>query len=677
MGLMLLCRTGFADEGMWTFNNFPGEKVQASYGFTPSADWLKQVRLSSVRLGNGCSGSFVSKDGLILTNHHCVHGCVQQLSTKRSDLVENGFFAKRTQDELRCPGLEVSQLVEMHDVTERVQAATKDKTGEAYTDARRAVIADIEQACAKSDKVRCDVVSLYQGGRFELYTYRRYQDVRLVFAPEVGVAFFGGDPDNFNFPRYNLDFGFLRAFDEGQPAPTENYLAWSRAGPEEGALTFVSGHPGSTQRLLTVAQFAYQRDVALPERLMELSELRGRLHEMGRRSKESERIARSALLHAENGFKAFKGRREALVDTAFFSEKAIAEQELQARVKADPKLSAQVGDAWGEIARAMAKGRDMRFELHYQEYHQGYGSKLLNMALTLVRWSAEKTKNNAERLPEYGQARQPALQASLFSTAPVYPELEITMLAFGLERMRRELGPDHTFVKEVLGAESPQSLAERLVKKSRLSKVKVRKQLFEADATTLAASNDPMIQLARILDTYGRAGRKRYETEVVSVVHRASERIAAARFALLGDSVYPDATSSLRLSYGTVSGFPHLGVPVAPFTDFAGMVARATGKPPFALPKVFAREMKAIDKKQRLNFVTTNDIIGGNSGSPVISADRELVGLVFDGNIYSLGGAYGFDARVNRTVAVHSGAIIEALDKVYGAQRLVLELNPK
>ncbi|CAN0564409.1 unnamed protein product, partial [Laminaria digitata] len=282
------------------------EKVEASYGFSPSAEWLEHVRLSSVRTGRGCSGSFVSKDGLILTNHHCIHTCIQQLSTKRSDLVEAGFFAARTKDERRCPNFEISQLVEISDVTEKVLAATKGKTGEAYTNARKAVVAQLEGACTTSDKVRCDVVSLYRGGRYNLYTYRRYQDVRLVFAPEVGVAFFGGDPDNFNFPRYNLDFGLLRAFDDGKPAKVQHHLQWSKKGPDEGSLVFVSGHPGSTQRLLTVAQLAYQRDTALPERLMSLAELRGRLHEMGRRSAENERIARRTLLGVENGFKALK-----------------------------------------------------------------------------------------------------------------------------------------------------------------------------------------------------------------------------------------------------------------------------------------------------------------------------------------------------------------------------------
>jgi len=661
---------------MWTFDDFPAEKVEASYGFSPSAEWLEHVRLSSVRTGRGCSGSFVSKDGLILTNHHCIHTCIQQLSTKRSDLVEAGFFAARTKDERRCPNFEISQLVEIGDVTDKVLAATKGKTGEAYTNAKKAVVAQIEGACTTSDKVRCDVVSLYRGGRYHLYTYRRYQDVRLVFAPEVGVAFFGGDPDNFNFPRYNLDFGLLRAFDDGKPAKVQHHLQWSKKGPDEGSLVFVSGHPGSTQRLLTVAQLAYQRDTALPERLMSLAELRGRLHEMGRRSAENERIARRTLLGVENGFKALKGRREALADSAFFAKKARAEESLQAKVKADPKLSKQVGDAWGEIARAQAKARDMRYDLRYQEYHRGFGSRLLRIAHTLVRWSDEKSKPNAERLPEFGQARSARVKASLFSKAPIYPQLEVTMLAFSLEQLRRDLGPDHAFVREVLGKYSPQRLAERLVKGTRLAKVEQRKTLYEADAKTLQASKDPMIQLARVLDRHGRVVRKKYETEVESVITRASERIAAARFALLGLSVYPDATSSLRLSYGTVAGFEHLGQEVTPFTHFAGLEARVTGQAPFALPKKFKARRSKISGSQPLNFVTTNDIIGGNSGSPIINEAGDLVGLVFDGNIYSLGGAYGFDERINRTVAVHSGAIIEALDKVYGAQRLVEELAP-
>lgn len=675
--LALLVTPGLAraDEGMWTFDDFPAARVKEAYGAAPDAAWLERVRLSSVRLGNGCSGSFVSDEGLVLTNHHCALGCVQQLSTKRLNLVEAGFSARRRGDERRCPGLEINQLTKITDVTERVFAALEGKSQKAFADAKKATIAEIEKACATSEAVRCDVVSLYRGGRYHLYEYRRYDDVRLAFAPPLASAFFGGDPDNFEFPRYNLDFAFLRAYEGNKPVKTPHFLKWRAEGPKAGELVFVSGHPGSTERQLTAAQLAYQRDYALPELLMTLSELRGYLSQFSLQSKESARTAKSLLFRMENAYKAFSGRRLALVDDAFFAEKAQAEAELQRKVAADPKLRAQVGDAWGEIARAQRVAQDMRFDLRHMEPGRAYFSRLFGYARTLVRWAEERDKPDGERLPGYTEAKRPQLEAGLFAPRPVYPELEILVLTFAFDKMRRELGPDHEFVKAVLQKRSPRSLAEHVVRGSKLADPKVRRRLFGAKDAAILGSKDPMIQLAKVIDPFGRRVEARYENEVESVITKAAERIAAARFALYGTEVYPDATFSLRLSYGTVKGFSHLGATVEPFTTYAGLYARATGEPPFALPKAFEKAKGRIDMDQRLNLVTTNDIIGGNSGSPLIDADGQLVGLVFDGNIYSLGGAYGFDPRVNRTVAVHAGGLLHALERVWRAERLVNELT--
>jgi hypothetical protein len=676
LATLLITAPAQADEGMWTFDGFPAKRVEAAYGFAPDAAWLEHARLASAQVGGGCSGSFVSPSGLVLTNHHCVHRCVQQLSTKKRDLVADGFYARSTKDELRCPGFDVTRLEAITDVTDRVLDATVGLEGEAFQKARTRVVAELEGQCATSDAVRCDVVNLYRGGRYHLYRYHRYADVRLAFAPELQAAFFGGDPDNFNFPRFVLDFALVRAYEDGQPAKVQAWLTTHPAGPEAGDLVFVSGRPGGTKRQLTVAQLAYERDVRLPEQLLQLAELRGRMYGLGQRSAELERITKGTQFGIENAYKALRGRREALVDVAFFAAKAEAEDALRQKVAADPGLKAKVGDAWGEIARAVAVERDLRFALQYQEPPRAHGSRLFGIAWDLVRLAAELPKPNPERLPEYADARLPVRRAQLLSTAPVYPELEIAMLAFHLEAMRRELGADHPFVRAVLAAETPEGLATRVVRGSRLAQVAAREALLKGGQAAVDASKDPMIALVRRLEPWGREVRKRYEAEVESVVTRAAERIAAARFALYGTEQYPDATGTLRLSYGAVEGFPHLGQAVPPFTDFAGLYARATGKPPFDLAPSLAKAKGKLPMGQRMNLVTTNDIIGGNSGSPLLDKGGRLVGLVFDGNIYSLGGDYGFDPRVNRTVAVHIGAILEALRRAYGAGRLADELSP-
>ena len=664
-----------AEEGMWTFDAFPKEAVKSAYKTAPDDAWLERVRLSSVRLAQGCSGSFVSSDGLILTNHHCVLRCVQQLSSEDSDLVTQGFAAPKRDKERRCPAFEVNQLVEITDVTERVQSSLTGKTGKAFQDARKAVTATIEGDCAKSEDNRCDVVSLYRGGLYHLYKYRRYQDVRLAFAPEFASAFFGGDPDNFNFPRYNLDFAFLRVYVDDRPLQVKNWLPWSPAGPKENELVFISGHPGSTNRLLTVAQLEYLRDFQHPETLMTLAELRGRLVRMSTEDEEAARIAKGLKFGVENGFKAYRGRREALVDPVFFDEQRRAETQLREAVQKDPELQKLVKTAWEDIAKATERKRDMRFAVRHIMAPSAYYSKLFGHARTLVRWAEEKEKPNPKRLPEFAEARLPELKAMLLSKAPIYPRLEAEVLAFAFEQVRRELGPDHPFVGTLLANESPRGLAERLVETSKLFDAEERKRLFEGGPSALSESKDPFIVLARRADPEARQARSTYENEVESVIDQASERIARARFEILGTDVYPDATFSLRLSYGKVTGFPHLGEPVKAFTNFAGLYARATGEPPFRLPERFVQKKDKLNLEQPLNFVSTNDIIGGNSGSPVIDAQGQLVGLVFDGNIYSLGGDYGFDERVNRAVSVHSGAMLEALDKGWGLQPLVKELR--
>lgn len=673
VGLAGSASSARADEGMWTFEGFPSERVEEKYGFGPSDEWLDRVRSASLRIANGCSASFVSSRGLVLTNHHCVVSCVQQLSTAEKNLVQTGFYAESPDEETKCPAMEINRLESVTDVTEKVSQATAGKTGEGFVEAKKAAIAQIEKACGgDAEDKRCDVVSLYNGGLYHLYAYRRFQDVRLVFAPSIQIAFFGGDPDNFNFPRYALDAAFLRVYEDGKPFRSREHFAWSKSGPEAGELVFVSGHPGSTSRLDTIAQLEYARDVYYPERLMDLSEEHGLLMEFSRASEEKERIATTRAFRVANALKAFKGRHGALVDETFFRSLVEAEDDFRAKVRADEALWKEYGGAWDAIAEAMERAEAMRFDVRYRERHGGLGSRLLGYAMKLVRWEDEKKKPNPDRLAEFTDSKLPGLKASLGAPRPVYPALEIALLGLNLTQMRRDLGPDDPFVKAVLGPQSPYERAEELVKGSQLGDPEVRMKLFEEGTGDTA---DTMIQIARVIDPYGREIRKKYEREVESVVERNTQKLAAARFHLYGTDIYPDATFSLRLSYGTVRGFPHRGREVEPFTTVRGLYDRATGRDPFRLPEEWVEKKDALDLDQRMNFVSTNDIIGGNSGSPIFNREREVVGVIFDGNIYSLGGDYGFDIRNNRAVSVHSGSIRMALEKVYGARRLVKELG--
>jgi hypothetical protein len=663
------------DEGMWTFDAFPSERVQKLHGFAPDKAWLDHVRLSSLRLGRGCSASIVSKNGLVMTNHHCAEQCLSELSTKAKDLMETGFSARTEEDEPRCPGLEVNQLVAIEDVTARVNAATKDVPEAEFAQKQKAAMSSIEKECGTADDVRCEVVSLYHGGFYHLYRYRRFDDVRLVFAPEFRIAFFGGDPDNFMFPRYDLDVTFVRLYRGGKPVETPDHFAWSAAGPKEGELTFVSGNPYQTQRLLTVAELEYIRDVSMPEGIARLSELRGMLAEFRSLGAEQKRIAHALFFGVENGLKARKGREGALVDKAFFAKKVAEEQALRAFVAADPALAAKAGGAWDAIARAQHDLRDIHEPLDMLEGGQAFESRLFEIARLLVRAADELPKPNAERLREFADSRLPTLKQRLLSTAPIHAELEALTLGWSLGRMREVLGADSAAVRDVLGKDAPRELAAALVKGTKLFDPKVRKALLDGGKAAIDASKDPMIALAKRVDPAARRLRKQNEDTIEAVVKKSSEAIAKAYFAMHGTSTYPDATGTLRLSFGVVKGWVEAGVPVPPFTYIGGAFERDTGKDPFALPKSWLAARAKLRMDTPLDLVTDNDIIGGNSGSPLVDAAGKIVGLVFDGNIHSLGGAYGYDPTDNRTVAVDSAALLAALDRVYGAGRLLGELE--
>ena len=679
LALLLATTTvAHADEGMWTFDNFPRAAVQKAYGFEPDQAWLDHVRLSSVRLALGCSGSFVSPDGLVMTNHHCARRCIQDLSTQQQDLTAKGFYAATRDQERTCPRMEVNQLISIQDVTGRVQKAAGTLSGKAFNDALRAEFASIEKECQTSDRLRCEVVTLYRGGQYQLYTYRRWKkDVRLVFAPEESVAFFGGDPDNFNFPRYDLDVSFLRVYEDGKPLQTPDHFRWSEVGAKEGELTFVSGNPGNSSRLLTVAQLVALRDVLIPLKLERLAQLRGWVDQYQQRSAEARRTSRDELFGVENSYKAWFGRRDTLTDPVFFASKVKAEEALRERIARDPKLAAKYGGAWDAIGKASDLELRMERETTWIRSENKYYSDLFAIARNIVWGTAELKKPNTERFREFSDARLPQTELVTFSKSPIHAELEVELFTLGLTKMREELGADHPYVRKVLGNDSPRQVATRVIRSTKLYDVAVRRALWDGGPAAVEASKDPMIELVRRLDPDMRASRKRYEDEVESVVRKNAGLIARARFELEGTSTYPDATFTARLSYGSVKGWTREdGLEVKPFTDLAGAFTRNTGEEPFDLPPSWLKAKAKLKLTTPFNFTTTNDIIGGNSGSPMLNQKAEIVGLVFDGNLPSLGGDFGYDPRNNRTVAVDSRALVEALGVVYRADRLVRELRP-
>ena len=665
-----------AEEGMWTLTDLPRASLRQRYGFEPSDDWLLHVQRAAVRLGNGCSGSFVSPQGLVMTNHHCAVSCITEHSSSGQDLMKNGFYAQSREQEKRCTGLEVNQLVEVEDVTQYIHGATQGLSGEQFGKAQRAEMSRIEKLCGEATGLRCDVVSLYHGGKYHLYKYRRYSDVRLVFAPESGAASFGGDPDNFNYPRYALDVTYLRAYGpNNQPISPERFLAYNPQGARsEGELVMAVGHPGSTQRLLTVAQLEFLRDVVLPEKLLYMAEQRGRLIEFGKRGAEQKRQAAEPLQYLENSYKANYGQLQTLLDHNFMNAKATAEQAMRARVARDAALQAQYGAAWDGLAKAQEQARRLYKLFVFLEAGRAFDSTLFRYARTLVRAADERMKENGDRLREYRESALPSLSMRLMSKRPIYSQVEELGLSYSLTKLREALGPDHPVVRQVLGVESPEELARRVVQGSKLADSNLRKQLYEGGLRLVSTSSDPMIQLARAIDGEARQIRKQWEDEVDALEDKNSELVARAMFAVLGTSIYPDATFSLRLTYGTVKGYNDGMRAIAPFTYFSGAFERHTGRDPFVLPQTWLGKKAALKLDTPYDFVSTLDIIGGNSGSPVINRDAHIVGLAFDGNLQSLGGAYHFDEAVNRCVSLHTAGLIEALRVVYRAERILKEI---
>lgn len=665
MAIMGAPSSARADEGMWTFDNFPIQTVNDKYGTHIDQAWLDRVRNASVRI-QGCSASFVSPEGLILTNWHCVVGCSQELSTPTQDYVKNGFLTANREEEKRCPGQTAEVLVDIVDVTDQVLAAGAGLEGAAFNAARTAETNKIQtEACAGDAKFSCQVISFYRGGRYAMYKFRKYDDVRLVFAPENQAAFFGGDPDNFNFPRYALDTGFLRAYENGQPVATPNFLKWNPNPPKEGDVTFVAGNPGSTSRLLTMSQLERLRDQQLPVTLIQTSELRGRLLEYSLTGDEAKRLSFDPIFGLENSFKVYYGQEGALTDPAFMNAKREAEAELRARVAADPALVQQIGDPWGDLERVQATARDLYLPVRQLEQAAGGGSQLYAMARMIVRASKNTTMTDAQR------AR---LVAAVGAETPIATDMEKIRLRYWLSKTREYLTVDNPQVKALLGRESPEGLADRLISNTRMGDAAFRAQAAGMTTAQLAEA-DPLLAFVIANDDAAKAIGDRWNAEVNAPTARAAEKVAQARFAVYGTNLYPDATFSLRLSYGQVAGWTYRGVTVPPFTYMGGLYERATGAEPFNAAQAFIDNESRVNKDTVFDFTSTNDIIGGNSGSPVINADGEVIGAAFDGNIHSLGGSFGYDGELNRTVTVSTAAITEALRNIYPQPRLLEELG--
>jgi hypothetical protein len=664
-----------SEEGMWTFDNPPTQQLKARYNFTPTKEWLDHVRLSSVRLNDGGSGSFVSPHGLLLTNHHVARGQLQKNSTAEHDYIEQGFYARTQAEEMKSPDLEVNVLMSMDNVTTRVLDALKTaKTSEEEGKARRAVIADIERESQQQTGLRSDVVTLYQGGEYWLYRYKKYTDVRLVFAPEQQIAFYGGDPDNFTFPRYDLDMALFRVYENGQPIDSKDYLKWNPKGAGDQELVFVSGHPGSTQRLDTMSQLTYDRDVLDPATIKILKSRLDTLRKYSALGAEQAREAGSRIFSFENSLKVFEGRAKGLANASVLAARQKEEDEFKAKVMANAAWKTQWGGAWEAIRQAEQKSASRNND----RFYHAMDSDLATLAMNIVQYVAEVKKPDGDRLPGFHEAQLESLRFRLFSPAPVYTGLEIARITGALELDLANATKDDPFLKTILNGKSPAEAANELVKGTKLADPALRKQLVEGGTAAVDASTDPMIVLARRLDPMRREFIKWNQDNVQNVEEKAGEQLGKARFAVYGKTTYPDATFTLRLSYGQVKGYPMNGTIAPPKTTFFGLYDRAASfdyKAPFNLPSRYAEGKDKLDLATGLDFVTTNDIIGGNSGSPVINRDAEIVGLIFDGNIESLLGDFVYDGETNRSIAVHTAGMTEALRKLYGAQALVNELT--
>ena len=668
-----------ANEGFWPFNRLPKAAIKQQLGVELSDQWIGRVQQASVRFPGG-SGSFVSPDGLVLTNHHVSLELLHKMSTPERDLASQGFLASNRNAELKGPtDLELMTLQKIEDVTAKVDASVK--AGMSPTEAlaaRRSTIAAIEKDSQASTDLEAEVVTLYQGGQYHLYLYKKFTDVRLVFAPEFDAAFFGGDPDNFTFPRYALDMTIWRVYENGRPLATKSYLPWSTAGVKDGDAVFTSGHPGQTQRLYTVAHLEFLRDHALPLSIDTFTVIRDAVAAYRKQGPEQQRQANDDFFGFENSLKSWAGQIGGLQEPSLLNKKRADEKALRDRVNANAALKARYGDAWDQVAKARSALPSYNYERTFFESGLAFYTAYFISARTLVRWADETQKPNGQRLPEYSDARKAAIERQMASEAPVYPGAEQAKLEASLGMAIRYVGADQALVKLVLAGKTPKARAAELVAGTKMGDPATRKALLAGGKAAIDASTDSMIRLAKLVDARARELRTRYDNEVLAVESDAYRKIAQSVFATQGDAAYPDGTFTLRLSYGQVKGYLENGRPVAPFTEFRGLFIRGDAhkhKPPYKIVDSWMKARAALNPTTPYNFVSTNDIVGGNSGSPVINVKGELAGLIFDGNIQSLPGYFVYDGAVNRAVSVDARGMLEALRKVYHANWIADELT--
>lgn len=669
-----------ADEGMWLFNQPPRKELKDRYGFDPTDGWLAHLQKSAVRFNSGGSGSFVSSDGLVMTNHHVGADSLHKLSSADNDLLAAGFHAKSRDQELKCVDMELNVLLEIEDVTERVNAAVKPDTSAAEAQqARRAVINAIEKESFDKTHLRSDVVTLYQGGRYNLYRYKKYTDVRLVFAPEKEIAFFGGDPDNFEYPRWDLDVCFFRVYEDGKPVAPPDHLSWSKAGAIDEELIFVAGHPGRTDRLNTVAHLEFLRDVVYPNLLDVIRRREVNLNIYSDRGLENARRARDELFGYQNSRKARLGGLAGLQNPPVLEAKRKKQRALRQAVAEDLKLR-DVRDAWDEVIAALEAWNQIYVDYNLFERSMAFNTELYGIARGLVRLADETTKPNAQRLREYAEAGLDSLKQRLFSEAPIYPDLATVKLTDSLSYLLEKRGAENAFVKQIMDNLSPSARAAQLVSGTKLADVNFRKRLAAGGSSAIESSDDPMIALARTVDPKAREVRKLYEETVEEPLRQAYAKIAKAKFAIEGTDTYPDATFTLRLAFGQVKGYEERGKRIGAWTTIGGAYKHAAehgNRPPFELPASWIKDKAKLNLETPMNFVSTADIIGGNSGSPVVNRAGEIVGIIFDGNIQSLVLDFVYTDQIARAVSVHSSAIIEALRKIYNANELADELTRK
>ena len=679
VGIAFCGAAAWGDEGMWLFNNPPKKILKERHGFEPDQAWYDHLRLASVRFNAGGSGSFVSSSGLVLTNQHVGADAVQKLGSKTANLLANGFYAKTQAEEIKCLDQELNVLVSIEDVTARVNAAVPEHSTKAEAErARRAIMNTIEQEATKKTGLRCDVITLYHGGLYHLYSYKKYTDVRLVFAPEEAAAYFGGDPDNFEYPRYDLDICLFRVYENDKPAKIEHFLKFSHSGAADGELVFVSGNPARTDRLDTTANLAFIRDVSLPFALDWLMRNEVLLSNYGQRSDENLRRCREELLNIQNSRKADIGRLAGLQDPAVMAEKQAAETALRRAVAADPHLRETCGPAWDEVAAAVKILRRIHKQVFLLEEGRAFHSHLFIIARTLVRMAEEDARPNADRLREYRASARASLEQMLYSEAPIYDDFEIVKLADSLGMFVTLEGADNELVVKVLSGKSPPERAAELVRGSRLKDVAARRELARGGLAAIKASNDPMIKLAELVDGPARKVRLTKEQQVDEPLRQAYAKISQARFAVSGTEVYPDATFTLRLSFGVVKGYEEFGRAIPPWTTLGGAFEHSAehgNREPFNLPPRWIERKSMLNLDTPMNFVSTADIIGGNSGSPVVNRKGEFVGIIFDGNLQSLVWDFVYSDAKGRALAVQSAVIEHALRRLYDAAPLADELG--